>query len=320
MTTRAAEREEPGTATGTAGADPRAPLAQPVGAIPSGEAPTEPALAAANVMAKADAENFTVASRLLPRAEREHLLAVYGFARFVDDVGDLAEGDRCAQLDWVEAELDRALAGEATHPVFRRLGATISAVGIGRQPFADLVAANRQDQVVSRYATYEELEAYCRLSADPVGHLVLAVFGRTDPLAVELSDRVCTGLQLVEHWQDVAEDFAAGRVYLPQEDLSRFGVDESVIASGAATPAFRRLMSFECGRAARLIRSGAPLVGLLSGRARLAVAGFVGGGLAQLAAVEAVGFDVLAHRPKAANGSVAAHSLGVLLGRFGGRR
>ena len=316
MTTRAAERE----GTGTAGADGAAVPARVVGLVPPAEVPAEPAFAVASVMAKADAENFTVASRLLPRAERDHLLAIYGFARLVDDVGDLAEGDRGAQLDWVEAEFDRALTGDATHPVFRRLAATIGAIGVGRQPFADLVRANRQDQVVSRYATYEELAAYCRLSADPVGRLVLAVFGRTDPLAVELSDRVCTGLQLVEHWQDVAEDFAAGRVYLPEEDLSRFGVDEAVIASGAATPAFRRLMSFECARSARLLHAGAPLVGLLSGRARLAVAGFVGGGLAQLAAIESVGYDVLGHRAKAAKGSVATHSLRVLLGRVGGRR
>ncbi len=274
-----------------------------------------PHLDTETVMAKSSTENFTVASRLLPGRIREHLLAVYGFARFVDDVGDLATGDRERQLDWVEDELDRSLAGTAQHPVFVRLGRTAAALGLERAPFADLVAANRQDQHVSRYASYAELEAYCALSANPVGRLVLAVLGRTGERATALSDKICTGLQLVEHWQDVAEDYRAGRVYLPLEDLERLGVDERDLARPAATPAVKRLVAFEVGRARRLLHEGAPLVGLLSGAGKVAIAGFTGGGLAQLDAIERRGYDVLAHQVKATKAAVASRTVGLLAGR-----
>lgn len=274
-----------------------------------------PALDTGAVMAKSSSENFTVASRLLPRAVREHFLAVYGFARFVDDVGDLAPGDRDRQLDWVEAELDRALLGQAEHPVFVRVGASARELGLGRRPFVDLLQANRQDQVVDRYATYGELEAYCALSANPVGRLVLAVLGRTDALATSLSDKVCTGLQLVEHWQDVGEDYRAGRIYIPREDLECYGVEEDQLGAERAAPELRRLMAFEVGRARDLLRAGAPLVRLVGGSGRLAIAGFVGGGLAQLDAVERAGYDVLRRPVKASKAAVAKRSVGVLTGR-----
>ncbi|MGD0896001.1 MAG: squalene synthase HpnC [Acidimicrobiales bacterium] len=267
--------------------------------------------ATADVMAKAGAENFPVATRLLPRRIRQQLLAIYGYARFVDDVGDVAAGDRLAQLEWVEAELDRALAGAASHPVFVAVGRLAAEIGVGRRPFVDLIEANRQDQVVTRYPSYEHLEAYCALSANPVGRLVLAVFGRRDAESAEFSDRVCTALQLVEHFQDVAEDFAAGRVYLPAEDLTRFGVGEPALAAGPATPAVRRLMAFEAARARRLLQSGRPLVAELSGWGRLAVAGFVGGGLAQLDAIERRGYDVLSGPVKATRARVTSSTLGV---------
>jgi len=165
--------------------------------------------------------------------------------------------------------------------------------------------------VVTRYPSYEHLEAYCALSANPVGRLVLAVFGRRDAESAEFSDRVCTALQLVEHFQDVAEDFAAGRVYLPAEDLTRFGVGEPALAAGPATPAVRRLMAFEAARARRLLQSGRPLVAELSGWGRLAVAGFVGGGLAQLDAIERRGYDVLSGPVKATRARVTSSTLGV---------
>lgn len=268
-------------------------------------------LATADVMAKAGAENFPVATRLLPRRIRQQLLAIYGYARFVDDVGDVAAGDRLAQLEWVEAELDRALAGAASHPVFVAVGRLAAEIGVGRGPFVDLIEANRQDQVVTRYPSYKHLEAYCALSANPVGRLVLAVFGRRDAESAELSDQVCTALQLVEHFQDVAEDFAAGRVYLPTEDLTRFGVGEPALAAGPATPAVRRLLAFEVARARRLLQSGRPLVAELSGWGRLAVAGFVGGGLAQLDAIERRGYDVLSGPVKATRAKVTSSTLGV---------
>jgi len=261
------------------------------------------------VMAQAGRENFPVATRLLPCRLREQLLAIYGYARFVDDIGDRGPGDRLAGLDWVESELDRALTGAAAQPIFVRVGRLAQELGIDRAPFVDLIEANRQDQLVTRYPTYAALEAYCSLSANPVGRLVLAVFGRRDERAVELSNRVCTALQLIEHLQDVAEDFAAGRVYLPQEDLARFGLDESAIAAGFATPAFRRLIAFECARARRLLESGRVLVASLQGWGRVGVAGFVGGGFAQLDAIERHRFDVLSSSVKASKTEVAWRSL-----------
>ncbi len=190
-----------------------------------------------------------------------------------------------------------------------------------REPFERLIAANRQDQVVSRYANFEQLAGYCALSADPVGRLVLAVFGRSGALLEAWSDSICTGLQLVEHWQDVGEDFAAGRVYLPAEDLGRFGVAEAELAGSSAGEAFRRLMAFETARARRQLLAGRPLVAALSGTARLAVAGFLGGGLAQLQAIEAAGYDVLARPVKASKAAVARRTAGELLvaARLSGR-
>jgi squalene synthase HpnC len=274
-----------------------------------------PVFAVGAVMDKATAENFTVASRLLPRRYREDLLALYGYARFIDDIGDLASGDRSAQLDWSEGEIRRALEHNASHPVFIRAGATARALGIGEAPFVDLIQANRQDQVVTRYPTFEDLEAYCGLSANPVGRMVLSVFGAYRDETVELSDRICVALQLVEHWQDVAEDMAAGRIYLPLEDLNAFGVDEHELAASAATPAFRRLMAFEVMRARALLESGRPLIAMLSPVGRVAIAGFIGGGLANLDAIEAGSFDVLASPRKAKKTSVALRSLSLALAR-----
>ena len=162
------------------------------------------------VMARADSENFPVASRLLPRRERADLLAIYGFARLVDELGDAAAGDRLAALDWLEAELDRAFAGRAEHPLLIALQPTLRTRALERGPFLRLIEANRVDQRVTTYDTWQQLRDYCALSADPVGELVLAVFGIFDERLTALSDSICTGLQLVEHCQDVAEDLAAG--------------------------------------------------------------------------------------------------------------
>ena len=241
-----------------------------------------------DVLAKAAAENFPVAAFFLPRAVRERLAAIYGFARLVDDAGDLADGDRLALLDWIEADLDR---GE--HPLVARVR------DLPRRPLLRLLEANRQDQRVDRYATFAELRDYCRLSANPVGELVLHVLGASKPERVAWSDEICTALQLAEHWQDVGEDYRAGRVYLPQEDLRRFGVDEDELARPAPTPALRRLLAFEVERAREVLRSGLPLVRSLRGRARVAVAAFAGGGAAALDAVERSGYDVLRRSPRA---------------------
>ncbi len=297
-------------------------------------APSTPAAAiAAQAAAKASAENFPVALRLLPRRYRGHLAAVYGFARSVDDMGDeAAPQQRAALLDELEADVGRLYrmvsrgtgggrtGGEAAGgrgnegpdggpprlSVVRALAPAVVACAIPAQPFCDLIAANRQDQVVSRYPTFGDLEDYCRLSANPVGRIVLHVFGAATPEREALSDRVCTALQLAEHWQDVAEDLRAGRIYLPQEDLERFGCTEDDLAAPGAIPKVRALMAFEERRARCLLDTGAPIVGTLRGAARLAVAGYVAGGRAALAAIAASGHDVLRATPRPGKARVAA--------------
>ena len=252
------------------------------------------------IYGRAPGENFSVASAVLGRDNRRHLTAIYGYARLVDQIGDAVDGDRLAALDVLEADLSRIYEGASpAHPVLRRLEPTVRELSLPRGPFDRLIEANRRDQEVAVYGTFEELVAYCDLSANPVGELVLYVFGAATPDHIALSDRVCTALQLAEHWQDVAEDRAAGRIYLPAEDLARFGVAPEDLDAPSAGPALRELMAFEVARARALLDDGAPLVGRLHGRARIAVAGYVGGGRAALDAIDAAGNDVLAGSPKA---------------------
>lgn len=270
------------------------------------------------VLGKAARENFPVAPAFLPRAWRHDLMAVYGFARLVDDIGDgdLADGgrddavllglpveladDRAAMLDAFEADLRHLFdGGTPAHPLLRALGPTIRRHGLGRGPFQGLVEANRQDQRVRRYATYDDLLAYCELSANPVGRLVLAITGTATPERIRRSDAVCTALQIVEHLQDVAEDLGRDRIYLPAEDMKRFGVTETALAASTAGAPLRALLAFEAERAHDLLNEGTPLVGSVHGRLRLLLAGFVGGGRAALKAVEVAGYDVLQGPPKA---------------------
>jgi squalene synthase HpnC len=282
-------------------------------------APPAPAPGVREVMARAEGENFPVASRVLPRRQRAHLLAVYGFARLVDELGDSAPGDRLAALDWLEGELDAAYEGRAEHPLLQRLGETVRACAIPREPFQRLIEANRADQRVSRYQTWEQLRAYCALSADPVGEIVLGVFGAATPARVALSDRICTALQLAEHCQDVAEDHAAGRVYLPLEDLARFGCEIQQIAEGIAAgragEPLRAVLAFEVARGRELLDAGAPLIDQLAGRERLAVAAFVAGGRAAFEAIERAGFDVLAGPPTASTARRLLALVATLRGR-----
>ncbi|HEX4187498.1 MAG TPA: squalene synthase HpnC [Solirubrobacteraceae bacterium] len=266
--------------------------------MPIANAPTG-APAADAVMARAQTENFPVASRVLPRRVRSDLLALYGFARLVDELGDSAAGDRLAALDWLEGELDRAFEGRARHRLLVRLQPTLREHGLPREPFVRLIEANRVDQRVHRYATWEELCVYCALSADPVGELVLGVLGVATPERIALSDSICTALQLTEHLQDVAEDLAQGRVYLPAEDLDRFGCTIEDLAAPHAGGPLREVLAFEVARARGLLDEGAPLIGELRGRARIALAGFVAGGRAALDAIERAGYDVLAGPPRA---------------------
>jgi squalene synthase HpnC len=276
------------------------------------------------VMDKAGGENFSVAAHVLSRSDRRHLLAVYGFARLADEIGDEHSGERMAALDWLEDELDRAYAGVARHALLAGLQATLLECELPREPLLRLIEANRLDQRVTHYETWEQLSGYCELSANPVGELVLRVFGLATPERIALSDRVCTALQLAEHLQDLAEDVQRGRMYLPAEDLARFGCsheqlvglasrgggegDGRGVRRGAPTRGFdpgsigerlREAVSFETVRAHELLDAGIPLVRGIPGRPKLAVAAFVAGGRAALEEIERVGFDVRAGASRA---------------------
>jgi len=270
----------------------------------------------ADILGRARTENFRVASRLLPARSRGHLMAYYGFARLVDQLGDAYDGDRLAALDWLEDETGLALGdpGRADlHPLVAGAAGAVRAVGADPATLTDLIAANRQDQVVTAYANRDELVAYCRLSANPVGRFVLAAFGMSTPEREQWSDAICTGLQLAEHWQDVAEDARAGRIYLPADDMARFGVSgQELTGAPPASRALRALLAFEVARARRYLDDGAPLVASLPGRCRWAVAGFWAGGAAALDAIAATGFDPLRGSPRPAPTRVA-RQLGAVL-------
>ena len=265
------------------------------------------------VMARAAGENFPVSLRLLPRAARGHLQAIYGYARLVDNLGDEYPGDRAAALDWVEAQLDDLFADTARHKAFLQLAPTVARFGLDREPFDQLLAANRLDQHKARYEDFDELLEYCTLSANPVGHLVLAVFEAATPERLGASDEVCSGLQVLEHLQDVAEDAASGRVYLPADDMERFGVTADDLHAPVAAAGLRGLVAYEAGRARAMLESGRGLVASLTGSARLAVAGFVAGGLAGLDALEAAGFEVLGGTRKASKARLLGRMAGVYL-------
>jgi squalene synthase HpnC len=258
----------------------------------SGAPPGVPAGASgrAYLDARRRAENFPVALRLLPPGPREHLTAVYDVVRVIDDLGDDAGGDRTALLLAFRRELDLVWSGRRPpDPVLRRLARTVVQCGLSRQPFLDLVEANLRDQTTTAYPTYEALLEYCALSANPVGRIVLEVFGASTPERVVLSDRICTALQIIEHCQDVEEDLARGRVYLPLTDLNRFDVSPTELADRRTSAAVRRLVAFEADRADALLRSGLPLLRELRGTARLAVAGYAAGGRAALSALRRTG-------------------------------
>jgi phytoene synthase len=280
---------------------------QPGGATPRPVLPAE-----ARLVAQADHENFPVVTRLVPREAREQLLAVYAFARLTDDLGDEHPGDRSAALDWLEGDLRAAIEGRPSHPVTARLGRAIAATDMTAAPFFDLIAANRRDQTIVRQATWDQLLDYCRLSANPIGAAVLGIAGALTPEREALSDRVCSGLQVVEHLQDVGEDAAAGRIYLPADDLQRFGVVDADLMAAEASPALRSLVAFELARARELLAAGIPLTRSLRGWCRLAVAGYVAGGLAAADAIEAAGYDVLAGSVRPRRVRTLRHGLRVL--------
>lgn len=250
-------------------------------------------------LAKRHYENFTVASRLAPRALRQHLCNVYAYCRWADDLAD-ETGDpkmSLALLKWWETSLRGCGQGQPTHPVFLALRETIEKFHIPPDPFLDLLAAFRQDQQVKRYETVDQLLTYCKYSANPVGRLVLYLGEVHTPERVRLSDSVCTGLQLANFCQDVAGDYDRGRIYLPQTECRRYGYDESMFAKRECNPAFQRVMAVCCDLAEGWLRGGWPLIALLPLDLRLSVAAFVRGGLAIVRAIRQQNYDVWTKRP-----------------------
>lgn len=271
-------------------------------------------------MARAVHENFPVALRALPDNLRRHLQAIYGYARLTDNLGDEYPGDRLAALDWLDEQLEDLFAGNASHPVFRELLPTVKAFGLSRTPFDRLLAANRMDQHKKSYANWDELMEYCRLSANPVGHLVLAVCESATDDRTAASDAVCSGLQVLEHLQDLGEDARAGRIYMPADDMERFGCAPGDLLAPVTGERLRKLVAYQVGRTRGLVDEGRWLVASLRGYPRLAVAGFVAGGLAGLDAISAARFDVLGGNRQAGNLRLIRRLVPLYLGSLARRR
>jgi len=241
-------------------------------------------------------ENFTIASWLMPRAMRPHMHAIYAYARIADDFAD--EEKSLAKLDEWEHELDLAYAGTPHHPVMVALADTAQKFSIPRGPFADLLRAFRSDVNFQGFDTIEDLHEYARYSANPVGRLVLYLFGYRDEERQHLSDLVCTGLQFANFWQDIAVDRGKGRIYLPRHDMERFGVDPVQLDAATIDAKFLALMKHEVAYARDLLERGAALRQLVDRRLRRDILMFAGGGLAILRAIERVGYDVFRQRPE----------------------
>jgi squalene synthase HpnC len=268
-------------------------------AIPE-EAPTQAeAQEYCRRLARTHYENFSVASWFLPERLRQDFFNVYAYCRISDDLGDeVGDADASLRLlDQWEAELDACYGGSPRHPVFVALAETVRKCEIPKQTFVDLLTAFRQDQRVSRYSTFEDVVGYCRYSANPVGHLVLYVCGYRDAERQALSDFTCTALQLANFWQDVSPDYARGRIYLPLEDLGRFGVTEDDIAGQRNTAAFCDMMRFEVERAHDWFERGLPLIESVDRDLSVDLELFSRGGQEILNAIEAQGFNVLGRRP-----------------------
>ncbi len=244
-------------------------------------------------------ENFSVASRLLPRALRPHFYNLYAYCRWSDDLADEMTSRQQSEelLDWWESQLRECYRGVATHPVFIALGETIREFAIPIGPLADLLVAFRQDQRMTRYENFDELLSYCRYSANPVGRLVLYLGRSCDERRAGLSDSICTGLQLANFWQDVARDWDRGRIYLPQDSLRAAGYTPEMFARRQYNPAFRQLLAEQVDRAEQYLRAGEPLVELVPRALRVDVSLFVAGGLAILEAIRRIDYNVWARRP-----------------------
>ncbi|HZP62969.1 MAG TPA: squalene synthase HpnC [Terriglobales bacterium] len=250
-------------------------------------------------LARTHYENFSVATWFLPERLRQHFFNVYAYCRISDDLGDEVGDPQAALqlLDQWQTELDACYSENPRHPVFVALAETVRQFDIPQQTFSDLLTAFRQDQTVTRYPTFDDLLGYCRNSANPVGHLVLYLCGYRDARSQGLSDFTCTALQLANFWQDVSTDYAKGRIYLPLEDLQRFGVSESDISTQNNTPAFCDMMRFEVERARDWFRQGLPLAEKVDRGLAIDIELFTRGGLEILNAIERQDYKVLGRRP-----------------------
>jgi squalene synthase HpnC len=282
-------------------------------------APTlEEAQAWCRRLAESHYENFHVASWFLPKDLRPHFHAIYAYCRVSDDLGDEV-GDRSAALALLGfwgRELDACYEGRARHPVFVALAETIRDCFIPKEPFADLLVAFRQDQTVTRYETIDDLLAYCRYSANPVGRLVLYACGETSVENFRLSDATCTALQLANFWQDVREDYARGRIYIPARDMAVYRVTEEYIAERIVTPEFRALMHCEVDYARSLFAEGLPLIGKVNRDLAIDLDLFSRGGMEILRAIERQGYDVLSARPAISKSAKLALLLRAVSGKM----
>jgi squalene synthase HpnC len=269
-------------------------------------------------LAETHYENFHVATWFLPKKLRPHFHSIYAYCRISDDLGDEVPdtAQALALLDLWGRELDACYEGRARHPVFVALGETIRACAIPKEPFADLLVAFRQDQTVTRYATMADVLGYCRYSANPVGRLVLYACGEVNEENFRLSDATCTALQLANFWQDVCVDFAKGRIYIPQDDMRRFGVSDEVIAQAVVTPEFRKLMRHEVDYARALFEQGLPLIGRVDRDLAVDLDLFSRGGLEILRAIELDNYDVLSARPAISKRTKLALALRALSGKM----
>ncbi|MHB1935881.1 MAG: squalene synthase HpnC [Acidobacteriaceae bacterium] len=273
-------------------------------------------------LAESHYENFHVATWFLPKRLRPHFQSIYAYCRISDDLGDEV-GDAqqsLALLDFWNGELDACYRGLARHPVFVALAETIRVCNIPKDPFADLLVAFRQDQTVTRYRTMQDVLGYCRNSANPVGHLVLYACGYREPELFALSDFTCTALQLANFWQDVREDHLRHRIYLPLEDMERFGVSEEQIRDRRFSPEFRRLMEYEVAYARKLFNAGMPLLRRVDKELAVDIALFSRGGQEILRAIEKQDYDVLRSRPVISKPRKAALLLRALAGRLTARQ
>ena len=269
-------------------------------------------------LAESHYENFHVASWLLPKRLRPHFHSIYAYCRISDDLGDEvgSQAQSLALLDAWQEQLDACYRGEARHPVFVALRETIRTCDIPKKPFADLLTAFRQDQTVIRYASMSDVLGYCAYSANPVGRLVLYACGYRDEERFSLSDETCSALQLANFWQDIREDFARGRIYLPQDAMVAAGVDETTLAKGQATSNFRALMREQITYTRAMFARGAKLIGMVDRELAVDLDLFTRGGLEILRAIEARQYDVLSARPTISKPRKAMLLLHALAGRF----